>query len=71
MFPHLCKDFNHILYSLTESLEDDRVGFSWVFGEKSSNFASETNGNFYGIVCRLFQEEDDDLERNDFMRKGW
>ena len=36
---------------------------------KSSNLASETNGDFDGVVCWSFKEEDEDLERNDFMRE--
>ena len=58
-----------LIQNSPESLKDGRVGFWWVFGEKSSNFASETDGNFDGIVCRPFEEEDEDLERNDFMRE--
>ena len=49
--------------------KDSGVSFWWVFGEKSSNFVSEAFGNFDGIVCWLFNEEDQDLEHNNFMHK--
>ena len=61
-------DFSFIQNS-TESLKDGRVGFRRVLGEKSSNFASETDGDFDGVVCWSFKEEDEDLERNNFMRE--
>lgn len=73
---YLHQDFDHILDPVAdasfvenspEAFENETVGFGRVLGEVCTDFAHEPNGDFDGVVCGSFEEEEEDLESDDFM----
>ena len=73
----LHEDFDHILHTMangalvkdsTEAFEDGGVRFWGVLGKESPDFTHKPNSNFDGVVRRTFEEENEDLESNDFVR---
>ncbi|KAI3483060.1 hypothetical protein L1887_54081 [Cichorium endivia] len=73
---HLREHLDHVLHALadvslveycTEPIKDAVVGLGRLFGEESADLAHETDGDLDAIIGGIFEQEDEDLERQDLV----
>ena len=74
--PDLEQNLNHILNPLvdrpfmqdsSESLKDSVVRLGRVFGQESSDFSHESDGDLDTVVCRLFEHQDEHLQGDNLV----
>lgn len=76
VFADLHQDFDHVLHTMAdiafvqdspEPFVDGCIGLGRVLSEESTNFSHEAHGNFDRVIRWSFQQENEDLKRNNFM----